>query len=67
VLSRPKLKIRQAYDWRSYDLPNDTVEQNRLNLQHSCFRLAMDGALFLSPIPENAAVLDVGCGTGKVM
>ena len=47
-------------------LPNDTVEQNRLDLQHSCFRLAVDGKLYLAPIPENAAVLDVGCGTGKV-
>jgi tRNA1(Val) A37 N6-methylase TrmN6 len=47
-------------------LPNDTVEQNRLDLQHSCFRVAIDGKLYLAPIPENAAVLDVGCGTGKV-
>jgi hypothetical protein len=59
-------QIRQAYDWRMYILPNDTVEQNRLDLQHACFRLAVDGKLYLAPIPENATILDVGCGTGKV-
>lgn len=50
----------------AYGLPNDEEEQDRLDLQHSIFMLALDGRPHLAPLskekPQN--VLDVGCGTG---
>ncbi|KAK7707441.1 hypothetical protein SLS57_009311 [Botryosphaeria dothidea] len=48
-----------------YNLPNDEVEQDRLDLQHTMWRLVHNGALHMSPVPETVkSVLDVGCGTG---
>jgi trans-aconitate methyltransferase len=48
-------------------LPNDNKEQRRLNLHHQIFRLSVDGALNLAPVPRAASrVLDLGCGTGIV-
>jgi tRNA1(Val) A37 N6-methylase TrmN6 len=48
-------------------LPNDEIEQDRLDLQHHLFRLTIDGALYLAPIPKDVQnVLDIGTGTGIV-
>ena len=38
---------------------------DRLDLQHHCFRLTLDGQLYRAPIPKDVQrVLDVGTGTG---
>ncbi|KAH7244432.1 S-adenosyl-L-methionine-dependent methyltransferase [Fusarium redolens] len=51
----------------NYVLPNDSSEQERLDLQHHLFSLTLGGKLYLSPIgddkPLNRA-LDAGTGTG---
>lgn len=43
------------------------TEQNRLDYQHRLFRFALDGRLYLAPLPDGSIrdVLDVGCGTGN--
>lgn len=49
----------------AYDLPDDEVEQERLNLQHLSFKDAIGGRLHLAPLPSGRfKALDVGCGTG---
>jgi tRNA G46 methylase TrmB len=47
-------------------MPNDEHEQERLDMQHLIYRLALDNKLFLAPISKEKLldVLDVGCGTG---
>lgn len=47
-------------------LPNDDVEQERLDLQHHTFKLYLDGRLHLAPLPADGPrrCLDVGTGTG---
>jgi len=47
-----------------YYLPNDDVEQDRLNLQHHLWTLTLDGRLHLAPISNPQRVLDIGTGTG---
>ncbi|KAI6081856.1 S-adenosyl-L-methionine-dependent methyltransferase [Hypoxylon rubiginosum] len=48
-----------------YFLPNDSAEQERLDLQHQLFTLAIGGRLQIAPIPENPRrVLDIATGTG---
>ncbi|KAF5577526.1 methyltransferase [Fusarium pseudocircinatum] len=51
-----------------YNLPNDDVEKERLDLQHNLFILMLDNKLGLAPPndPNSKAkrVLDVGTGTG---
>ncbi|TVY21046.1 putative methyltransferase [Lachnellula arida] len=47
-----------------YYLPNDDVEQDRLNLQHHLWTLTLDGRLHLAPIANPQRVLDIGTGTG---
>ena len=54
-----------AYREGAYYLPNDEVEQARLDLLHHVFRLALDGKLFAAPIQgEVQRCLDCGTGTG---
>ncbi|EOD51934.1 S-adenosyl-L-methionine-dependent methyltransferase [Neofusicoccum parvum] len=54
-----------AYDDGAYNLPNDELEQDRLDLQHTMWRMIHSGALHMSPVPDTVgSVLDVGCGTG---
>jgi hypothetical protein len=49
----------------SYMAPNDEAEQRRLDLVHHIYRLMLDGALYVSPIPDSVhQILDVGTGTG---
>ncbi|KAK7921293.1 hypothetical protein PG985_009315 [Apiospora marii] len=49
-----------------YPLPDDDAEQERMDLQHCMFRIALGGRLYLSPIKFETTkhVLDVGTGTG---
>ncbi|KAJ6780401.1 hypothetical protein PWT90_02288 [Aphanocladium album] len=52
----------------AYLLPNDAVEQDRLNLQHNLITMMLDGKLgFAPPVsasPSPTNVLDVATGTG---
>lgn len=52
------------YKEGQYYLPNDDVEQDRLNLQHHLWTLTLDGRLHLAPIVNPQCVLDIGTGTG---
>ncbi|KAM7192133.1 S-adenosyl-L-methionine-dependent methyltransferase [Naviculisporaceae sp. PSN 640] len=53
------------YKQGKYWLPNDTLEQERLDLQHTVFTMRLDGKLGLAPIPESPqSMLDLGTGTG---
>jgi SAM-dependent methyltransferase len=54
-----------AYREGTYYLPNDDKEADRLDLQHHVWRMTLDGALYVAPIPKTlGAALDLGCGTG---
>ncbi|KAH7183677.1 S-adenosyl-L-methionine-dependent methyltransferase [Fusarium flagelliforme] len=54
-----------AYKDGAYALPNDEVENERLDLQHHLMLLTFDGKLHAAPLPEKLdRVFDVGCGTG---
>jgi SAM-dependent methyltransferase len=54
-----------AFEDRQYWLPNDSIEINRLDLQHSIWKLSFSGQLYISPIQRDVQrVLDVGTGTG---
>uniref|UniRef100_A0A0D2Y330 Methyltransferase n=1 Tax=Fusarium oxysporum (strain Fo5176) TaxID=660025 RepID=A0A0D2Y330_FUSOF len=51
----------------NYVLPNDSSEQERLDLQHHLFTLTLGGKLYLSPIGDDkplSRALDAGTGTG---
>ncbi|KAL5622541.1 hypothetical protein FOBRF1_001791 [Fusarium oxysporum] len=51
----------------NYVLPNDSSEQERLDLQHHLFTLTLGGKLYLSPIGGDkplSRALDAGTGTG---
>ncbi|KAI2467938.1 S-adenosyl-L-methionine-dependent methyltransferase [Annulohypoxylon bovei var. microspora] len=48
-----------------YFLPNDAAEQERLDLQHQLFTLAIGNKLNVTPLPEDPRrVLDIATGTG---
>ncbi|KAI9727414.1 MAG: hypothetical protein M1834_008420 [Cirrosporium novae-zelandiae] len=48
-----------------YQFPNDEREQDRLDMVHHMFRLAMNDKLHFAPLPPDPArILDVGTGTG---
>lgn len=48
-----------------YLLPNDDIEQRRLDLMHHVFLLLLQGKLFRAPIPSHPQhILDIGTGTG---
>jgi len=55
-----------SYREGSYQFPNDEREQDRLDLTHHMFTLALEGRLYRAPIPEDQAlrILDIGTGTG---
>lgn len=49
----------------AYKFPNDEKEQDRLDMFHHMFKLALGGKLFLAPLTvESLRVLDIGTGTG---
>jgi hypothetical protein len=47
-------------------LPNDEVEQDRLDLQHHIFRMLLDGGLTRTVLPDDRPleIISIGCGTG---
>ncbi|KAK7544752.1 S-adenosyl-L-methionine-dependent methyltransferase [Phyllosticta citribraziliensis] len=48
-----------------YCLPNDTAEQDRLDMQSSAIKSTLEGRVTLAPLPPNPSkILDIGCGTG---
>ncbi|KAK8173582.1 S-adenosyl-L-methionine-dependent methyltransferase [Phyllosticta citrichinensis] len=48
-----------------YCLPNDTAEQDRLDVQSSAIKSTLEGRVILAPLPANPSkILDIGCGTG---
>ncbi|KAL7273598.1 hypothetical protein RUND412_003523 [Rhizina undulata] len=56
-----------GYKAGRYILPNDEIEQDRLDLGHHCYLLALHGELFACPVGKQSApkrILDVGTGTG---
>ncbi|KAI4284497.1 MAG: hypothetical protein L6R38_001379 [Xanthoria sp. 2 TBL-2021] len=54
-----------AYQEGRYLLPNDEIEQNRMNLQYHAVRLVFGEKLFFAPVEKDMKrVLDVGTGTG---
>jgi SAM-dependent methyltransferase len=54
-----------AFDDSQYWLPNDDIEINRLDLQHSIWKMTFDGHLHISPVAEGVLrVLDIGTGHG---
>ncbi|RMJ24968.1 Methyltransferase [Aspergillus sp. HF37] len=55
-----------AYREGQYIMPNDDREQERMDLHHHVYRLAVGGALFRAPFrPEDRSrILDLGTGTG---
>jgi ubiquinone/menaquinone biosynthesis C-methylase UbiE len=54
-----------AYRAGAYLLPNDELEQDRMDLRHHIFRLTLNGNLFRAPISATPhRCLDVGTGTG---
>lgn len=52
------------YKQGRYWMPNDKIEQERLDLQHAVFMMLLKGKLGLAPINNPQAVLDLGTGTG---
>lgn len=52
-----------SYNAGSYLLPNDGLEQERLDLQHQVTTLMMDGQLAWAPSQEPHNMLDLGTGT----
>jgi ubiquinone/menaquinone biosynthesis C-methylase UbiE len=54
-----------TYREGAYFLPNDALEQNRLDLEHEMWKLTLDGALSMVPFEKTPeSVLDIGTGTG---
>ncbi|KAF5552644.1 mRNA 3 end-processing YTH1 [Fusarium mexicanum] len=54
-----------AYKDGAYALPNDEIENERLDLQHHLFLLTFDERLHAAPLPETLnRAFDAGCGTG---
>lgn len=52
------------YKQGKYWLPNDELEQERLDLQHVIFTMRLGGNLGLAPVNNPQSVLDLGTGTG---
>ncbi|EXA34962.1 hypothetical protein FOQG_08920 [Fusarium oxysporum f. sp. raphani 54005] len=49
----------------AYALPNDEIENERLDLQHHLFLLTFDERLHAAPLPKTLnRAFDAGCGTG---
>lgn len=54
----------QTYREGQYFLPNDAIEQDRLDFNHVPLTLILKGALNIAPVKQRARVLDIGTGTG---
>jgi SAM-dependent methyltransferase len=52
------------YHAGKYILPNDSDEQERMDIMYHAFRLSTGDKLFYAPIAAPTGILDVGTGTG---
>lgn len=52
------------YKQGKYWMPNDKIEQDRLDLQHAVFMRLLKGKFGFAPVTNPHSVLDVGTGTG---
>lgn len=52
-----------AYKEGKYFMPEDEIEQERMDMQHHAIFTTL-GRHFFSPIEKPAMILDLGCGTG---
>ncbi|EGZ67772.1 S-adenosyl-L-methionine-dependent methyltransferase, partial [Neurospora tetrasperma FGSC 2509] len=52
------------YKQGKYWMPNDKIEQDRLDLQHAVFMRMLKGKFGLAPVTNPQSVLDIGTGTG---
>ncbi|ROW11860.1 hypothetical protein VPNG_04967 [Cytospora leucostoma] len=64
VLDEENMRTYAVHETGRYFLPNDPAEQDRLDLQHKIFKIAMNGALYRAPIGSPKNVLDIATGTG---
>lgn len=46
-------------------MPNDEVEQDRLDMLNALWSSILDGRIYLAPVQNPKNVLDCGTGTGK--
>ncbi|KAL3962461.1 hypothetical protein ACCO45_003984 [Purpureocillium lilacinum] len=53
-----------SYRAGQYLLPNDELEQERLDLTHHVFLLTLDGAPCVTQLHDPHSILDLGTGTG---
>lgn len=53
-----------AYQEGKYLMPNDEREIERMDLEHRNQRLQLDGKLYICPLTNPTAVLDIGTGSG---
>lgn len=53
-----------AYRAGQYLLPNDDTEQERLDIIHHIFTLALKGDICKTKLENPQSILDVGTGTG---
>lgn len=54
----------QAYKQDKYFLPNDAMEQDRLDMTHQLFYQLLGYSLYKAPISHPGRVLDIATGTG---
>lgn len=53
-----------AYKEGAYFMPNDALEQDRLDMQHRAMFLAAGAKYLYAPVNNPQRILDVGTGTG---
>jgi hypothetical protein len=51
-----------AFRRGKYVMPNDEREQDRMDIHYHSLRITMDDKLYISPIENPSAVIDVGTG-----
>lgn len=51
-----------AFRRGKYVMPNDEREQDRMDIHYHALRITMDDKLYITPIDNPTAVLDVGTG-----
>ena len=51
-----------AFRRGKYVMPNDEGEQDRMDIHYHSLRITMDDKLYISPIENPSAVLDIGTG-----